>query len=189
MRHSNSQPVAGVPAHDWQLSAEGENRAIQLADVLRPYRPNVIVTSTEPKAVRTGELLADALGVTFASSDPAFNEHERSRVPWFDSVEAFHAAVADFFAHPDQVVLGSESADTAQRRFTDGVERLLGQQSVSRVAVVTHGTVMALFAAPFAGITPHELWLRIQQFGMPAYLVIDWYDKKLVANGGLKLQP
>ena len=26
VRHSNSQPVAGVPAHDWQLSAEGENR-------------------------------------------------------------------------------------------------------------------------------------------------------------------
>lgn len=186
VRHSNSQPVADVPAHAWQLSAEGERRAIQLADVLRPYRPNLIVTSSEPKAIRTGQLLAGALSLTVSGSDAAFDEHERSGVPWFDSVTEFQAAVADFFAHPAEIVLGTESADTARRRFAAGVARLMTAQSAETIVIVTHGTVMALFAAKCLSMTPHQLWLHIQQIGMPAYLTMTWPDQQDIAIGGLK---
>jgi len=43
----------GVPANRWSLSAEGERRCLPLAAQLSAYRPHIIITSAEPKAIET----------------------------------------------------------------------------------------------------------------------------------------
>lgn len=174
IRHSESQPLPGVPARDWPLTPAGEARVAALARRMAPFRPNRLLTSTEPKAIHTGTLLADALGLPTPQADPAFDEHDRRDVPWFDSAEQFHAAVARFFAHPDTLVFGGETAHAAHKRFAAGVDAHLRRQPHDTVAIITHGTVMALYSAAAFGRAPVDLWGTIQAIGMPALISLRW---------------
>lgn len=46
------------PPREWILADEGENQARRLASALRRFLPFRVLSSPEPKALRTAELLA-----------------------------------------------------------------------------------------------------------------------------------
>ena len=58
VKHSLPTIVENVPAHEWELSDVGRVRAHQLAGRLNQYQPEVIVSSVEPKAKETAEIIA-----------------------------------------------------------------------------------------------------------------------------------
>ena len=166
VRHSQSEIVTGLPANRWHLSAAGRRLCEPLARRLSAYSPDVIVSSVEPKAVETGQIVAARLGKPFEMGE-GLHEHERPNVGFLDR-EAFETQVAAFFEQPERLVLGAETAARAQQRFEEAVRRAIAKHPGDTVAVVAHGTVITLLVAPLAGVDAFQFWKGL---GMPAFVV------------------
>jgi broad specificity phosphatase PhoE len=83
----------------------------------------------------------------------------------------FISLVALFFKEPDRLVLGDETADEAYDRFAAAVDDVMRTEAAAGdVAVVTHGTVIALFAQRRAGQDPFGLWRKM---GLPSFICFD----------------
>src|ERR1041385_405894 len=64
----------------WRLSDKGKESCIALADALRSHEPAIVISSEEPKARETAELVASRLSVpTHIAKN--LHEHDRSNVP------------------------------------------------------------------------------------------------------------
>jgi broad specificity phosphatase PhoE len=90
--------------------------------------------------------------------DPRLREHDRAGVPFLAAPGEFAAAVESGFARPDEVVLGVESFAAAGDRFAAAVAAAVDAHPGERVALVSGGTVIALYAARVTGADPLELW-------------------------------
>jgi broad specificity phosphatase PhoE len=168
IKHAPPQVEAGVPSHEWKLSDAGREKAGALAERLRPHAPSIVFTSDEPKAVETAQIIAQALGVPHTVAAD-LHEHDRSNVPQMPTRE-FISSMALFFKRPTELVLGRETAAQARRRMTVAMDRILTQNEGRDVAVVTHGTVLALYLAPLLEGDEFDLWRRL---GLPSYVVLD----------------
>lgn len=178
VKHAAPVVTPGVPSEKWPLSADGRTRCGPLADAIRPFAPAAIVTSLEPKAAETGELLAERLGVS-ADTALGLHEHDRSNVPHLPTRE-FISLVELMFRKPGERVLGRESADEALARFERAVAAVLATRPGEDVAAVSHGTVIALLLARHGGGRPFELWRRM---GLPSFAVVDlpaWRVERVV---------
>ena len=107
--------------------------------------------------------MAERLGVPTATA-PGLHEHERSGVPHLPGRE-FISLMELLFRRPGERVLGAESADEAAGRFERALEDVMASfggegrrltkavraatgAAPSNLAVVSHGTVIALLLAP-----------------------------------------
>ena len=176
IRHSMVTMVPGTPASNWHLSDDGRKRALRLAQHIEQYQPDRVITSVEPKAIETGEIIAETLHLPFATKS-GLHEHERSRVPLMGR-EWFEARVQEFFAAPDQLVFGDETADAAHRRFNLALEDSVQRYSSENLAVVTHGTVLTLYISRLTKTEPYTFW---QQLGLPAFVVLSLPQKQIAA--------
>ena len=170
VKHAPPEVVPGVPPERWTLSEKGRGLCVPLAERLEPHAPAVVVSSEEPKAAETAQLVAERLGVPWRTA-PGLHEHDRSNVPHLRSGE-FISMVELFFRRPTELVLGRETADAARGRFESAVARVVGEQSDGNVAVVSHGTVIALLLGGGArgGRTPFEIW---RAMGLPSYAILN----------------
>jgi broad specificity phosphatase PhoE len=175
IRHSQSQPEPERPASQWPLTKEGRRRCRTLAERLAANAPDVIVASRERKASATGALVAARLGRPFVVADGLY-EHQREHVGWLPNQE-FEQAVGAFFARPNDLVFGEETAGQAGARFDAAVRDVLAARPGQIVAIVSHGTVMTLFVAQHAGVAPLPFWKRL---GMPAIVVMSLPDLGLL---------
>ena len=182
IRHSAVAIDPDRPASEWMLSAEGRRRCYELAAELEAYHPAVFVSSVEPKAVETGRLLAETLGRPWTTA-AGLHEHERRSTPYFADRAIFEAAVAQFFARPDEMVLGEETAAQARGRFVAAVDDVLAAHPTGNVAIVSHGTVITLFLGHYnPHLDPFSLW---RSLSLPCYFVVSAPGMKLVENGNL----
>jgi broad specificity phosphatase PhoE len=172
VRHSLPEIVPSVRASQWHLSEEGRRRCEGLAERLAAYEPDVIVTSLEPKAIETGQIVARVLGIPCETA-PNLHEHERPKEEHFGSREQFEAQVSCLFEHPGELIFGNETADEAHDRFASAIGNVLQTHHSGNLAVVTHGTVLTLFVARAAGIEPVPFWRRL---GLPAFVVLSLPD-------------
>src|SRR5262245_63164571 len=117
--------------------------------------------------METGYTVASILNVPFTTAEE-LHEHDRSNVGWSSTAD-FEAAVARFFAHPSVLVFGRETADQARQRFAAAVDAAVTAHPAGNLAVVAHGTVIALLAAAHAGMEPFPLWRRL---GLPSFVVL-----------------
>jgi broad specificity phosphatase PhoE len=168
VRHSLPEYVAGVPASEWHLSAEGRCRCQVLAGRLAAYDVAAIVTSEEPKAAETGQIVAVTLGLSCETS-AGLHEHERGVVTDLGSQNEFQARVARLFKQPGELVMGHETADHALARFAVAVARVMAQHSIGNVAIVSHGTIMTLFVGRANQLDPIPFW---RSLGLPAFVVL-----------------
>ena len=168
IKHAPPQVEADVPSHEWKLSAAGREKAAALAARLRSHAPSIIFTSDEPKAVETAEIVAEALGVPHTVAAD-LHEHDRSNVPHIRSGE-FISHVEVFYRKPTERVLGRESAVQALDRFEQAVNDVVAHRANDNVAIVSHGTVIALLAAEHSDHYGFELW---RQMGLPSFAVFE----------------
>ena len=178
IRHSQSQPDPTISSRLWTLTKEGQRRCEPLAEQLLPYNLDVIVTSTEPKAIETGELAAQRLGIPCRLIEN-LHEHERESAPFFDTKEEFLRAVANLFAKPEEPVFGDETGLEARDRFAGAVESVLAAYPQENIAIVTHGTVLSLFASQHTGQESYSIW---QSLGMPAIIAFSYPEMELLAQ-------
>ena len=153
-----------MPSEEWRLSEEGRRRCGPLAERLARYEPRVLLASTEPKARETAELVAPALGLEVELSD-GLRETSRQTVGWL-AREELDRGIRELFERPREVVFGEESAEAALARFEADVDGLS-----EPAVVVTHGTVLSLYAAPKIGREPYELWCSLE---LPDVVEVPW---------------
>ena len=177
VKHSLPEIVEHIPASQWNLSDEGKRRARVLADRLRYYQPEVILTSVEPKAMQTAEILANALQLAMQVA-ANLHEHERNKTG-FLSQGVFEAKIQEFFENPDRLVLGNETADQAHDRFRHAIDSLVNRHRNQNVVMVAHGTVISLFVSRLTGLPAFLLW---KELGLPSYIVLDRQSHTILAK-------
>jgi broad specificity phosphatase PhoE len=158
------------------LSDEGRKSCSALAARLREHQPDIIITSSEPKANETGLLVSEALGIPFETA-PGLHEHERGTMPIIGDTAAWEALVEEFFERPDDLVFGDETATQARERFSEAMSVVLDNRPDETLVIVCHGTVISLYAAQVAGIDPFPLWQRL---GLPSYVVLSRPDLEVL---------
>jgi broad specificity phosphatase PhoE len=168
VKHSLPAVDPSAPASQWRLSVDGRQRCRALARALEPFRPADIVSSDEPKASETAQLLAAAWGQGYRTV-PGLHEQRREALGWL-SERDFEAGVRRFFARLDDGVFGEETGAQAIQRFTRAIAAVWPPPAGSNLIAVAHGTVIALYAMSVARVDGFELWRRL---GLPSYVVID----------------
>ncbi|HZO87618.1 MAG TPA: histidine phosphatase family protein [Chthonomonadaceae bacterium] len=159
----------------WPLSEEGRRSCHALAQELAGWDLATVVSSVEPKARETAQIIANLLGVSWEVAQ-RLHENDRTGFPFLDSV-TWKAAFSRFFANPQALVIGRETADQAYRRFAGAVEHVIQEHADQNLAIVTHGTVMSLFVARANGLEPFVLWERL---ACPSYIVLSWLDYRII---------
>ena len=181
VKHSLPEIVENVPASEWKLSAEGRLRCKNLAERLAKYRPEQVVSSVEPKARETAEILAGELGLA-ANEFEGLHEHDRNNVGYLSS-DKFQETVREFFARPDVLVFGNETAKQAYIRFRKAIHSILSQSPNKTIVVVAHGTVISLFVSRYIGISDFSLW---NEFGLPSFVVLDMQSNVLIEKENIQ---
>ena len=167
VRHSKPEVDPTQPAQEWKLGETGLRRAKLLAGRLKTFAPNVIWSSKETKSIETAGVVASAFQVPVRVTD-GLEEHHRIGTPYFPTQLEFEGAIERFFTRPDQLMLGTETAEQALKRFTSAINQAIALGDPHTV-VVTHGTVMTLYVANKCGVSPMEFWKRL---GLPSFVVI-----------------
>ena len=179
IRHSTPVVDASQPSNVWKLSAAGMDRAAQLAEHLSGRGIQLIVSSTEVKAIQTAEMLADHLGVQTEATD-GLHEHERSYPRDFAANQTeFKARIAGLFAEPDSLVFGDETAHQTSLRFEAALQRVIARHPDKTLAVVAHGTAISLFIARYNDLDGFAFW---QSLGMPACISLEIPGFKIIEN-------
>lgn len=176
VRHSVPQQNPKIVAREWPLSPEGRERCRQLGQQLATtFNPAFIATSDEPKAIETAKIIAEFFALP-VQVQPDLHEHERRNVGYLPANE-FKARIAAFFAYPDELILGEETANQALVRFEQAIRNLLARPATGDVLAVTHGTVMTLFLSRYnPELNPFEFW---QQLSLPAVYVLSLPDFRI----------
>jgi len=165
VKHSLPEIVEGLPANHWRLSKEGQALSHRLAERLNYYQPEVIVSSNEPKAKETAEIIARKQQLELHIVDD-LHEHDRSNVSYL-SQDEFQASIWEFFQKPDVLVFGRETANQAYMRF----------HANKTVVIVTHGTVISLFISRLTGTSDLLLWNKLS---LPTFVVLDLESNTLI---------
>ena len=176
IKHAKPVITDQLPTHEWALSEEGRRACVPLADAVRPHQPAAIVTSAEPKAHETARLVGEALGIS-VETHADLREHDRNNVPMMPPRE-FLSLMALFFKQRRRLVLGQETADAVGTRFANAIDAICQSRAEGNIAIVTHGTVLALFAAEHGGGDPFLLFRRmglpsLMTFSLPEYLPLE----------------
>jgi len=177
VKHSLPSVIEDKPAREWNLSDEGRTRAQILAEKLAPYQPEVIISSVEPKAVQTAEIVAHFLGLQMHMVEN-LHEHDRSKTAYL-ARDAFESMVREFFDKPNELIFGSETANQAHQRFREAMDSVLHQHKNQTVVIVAHGTVISLFVSRLTGTPEFPLW---KELGLPSFVVVDLHSKALIAR-------
>jgi broad specificity phosphatase PhoE len=156
VRHSIPAIDPDRPACHWILSPEGVTAAEDLADRLGGFDLTRIVSSDEPKARQTAEIIARAhhWGLDL---DPDLREQDRGAVGYLPRAD-FEAGIARVFASPGELVFGAETADQILARFHTAIARAQHANPGRDILAVTHGTALAIYLSRVAGIDPLSFW-------------------------------
>lgn len=168
IKHASPEVVPTVPSEQWRLSERGRASCGPLAEALRAHAPRVVVSSEEPKAVETAELVAKHLSIPHETAADLY-EHDRRDVPHMRSGE-FISMIELFFRRPDELVLGAETANEARARFAAAIDEVMTRHPQGDVAVVSHGTVIALFLEQHGSGPGFRAW---REMGLPSFAVFD----------------
>ena len=167
--------VAGVPAKAWLLGEKGWAQAEKLAEYFADKPLAAVVGSLEPRALETGRILAEKLGLPFPTF-PNLHEHRRESTQWVADTARWEAMVQDFFNRPTELVFGEETADQAHWRFAKAVSQVM-DQTQGDVAIACHGTVISLLVGRANPIEPFDLWKCL---GLPSVVTVEWPGLPLV---------
>jgi broad specificity phosphatase PhoE len=171
-------PETPVPA--WPLSAKGRWRMERFAEVFAGLDLVAVYSSDERKALDGAEIIADRFGAPHRI-DPRLAENDRSSTGYV-APPRFWEIVEQFFGHPDESILGWETARAAQARIVAGVRAANQAEPVGRdLVIVSHGGVGRLLAAALTGVAIGEE-SRPEHPGGGCWLEIDRGDLRITGG-------
>jgi broad specificity phosphatase PhoE len=166
IRHAETLPVAGIPAHLWQLTEQGAKASQTIAAELLPYALQAIYTSTEAKAIVTGTIIAQQLAIP-CQTVPDLEETHRAATDLLDR-DAFQRAVHRAMQHPAELLFGDETFAAARSRFLKRTRHLLQAHPDQSIALVSHGRILSMVMAVLQEREPFTVWDTLR---MPDYIV------------------
>ena len=138
-----------TPVPEWSLSERGLVR--MHLSLQQPWVSDItaIYCSTEKKAIDGAEVLAERCTLPIHQV-AELGENDRSSTGFLPAKE-FEAIADQFFAAPQDSVLGWETADAAQQRIVAAVTKITDEdESSGAIAIVSHGAVGALLLCHLA---------------------------------------
>ena len=157
-----------VAVDRWRLSDDGRRRAAEL--LAQPWVATLarVISSEEPKALETAQLLADRLGLA-VERRPDTGELDRTASGYLPPAE-FELVADACFADPGSSARGWERAVDAQRRIVRALADVLDDDGRGDVAVIGHGGVGTLWYCHLAGVPIDRRW---DQPGQGHYFTVD----------------
>jgi broad specificity phosphatase PhoE len=156
IRHAESALDPDVPSEQWGLTPAGVKQARAAGDDLKDAGLVAIFSSTEPKARRTADLVASAVGLQSRDIE-GLGEHRRDSWGFLGNDE-FKRAVHEVFDVPGESVIGAETGNRAIRRFSDAIAEADKKSPPGPFALVSHGTVISLFLSHLSGEPAVPMW-------------------------------
>jgi len=157
VRHAHNVHSREQPDHEWPLSPTGEAQAHRLAHLLRELRIDVVVSS-ECRRTR-----ASVEPFSIANGAPIFLESDlRGRLLSSDWITDWDAVLDDLHGDPEYCLPGGESANSSRIRFEGALHRIAKRWSGARVAVATHGIVIAHLMRHQNRVLPAAYYRKIQ---------------------------
>ena len=175
VRHSESAVDPSRRPEDWELTDRGRELAARLASSQEWKRIAAVASSEEPKALITARLISERWKKPLVP-DQRFREVRR---PYADTTREFEEMVTEYLkgrAQPawEQI---SEAANRFQAALADLRRKYSGD-----VAVVSHGTIMAVYLSRSLGIRfSGRQWSKI---AMPDICVVDVEAPRILRDWG-----
>lgn len=164
VRHARPEVGAATAPSEWRLSAAGREAATSLAHALSALRPVIALSSPEPKARETTEIVARALAVA-VDVEPDLAEHRRPS--WdFTTNHDFRARVRSVLTEPLRSVDGAETGAHALARF----QAVIARHPRRPLLIGSHGTILSLWLSRELRVDPVELW---DSMGLPEAALLD----------------
>jgi probable phosphoglycerate mutase len=130
---------------DTELNATGLAQAAALAERLRPYRLDAVVSSDLDRAWTTGRIVADELGVPLIS-EPGLREAqigEAEGLFWPEVKSRFGEALTErWFTDDDAAFPGGETGLATRTRGLAALRRFTAAVPYRRIGVSTHGAMV-----------------------------------------------
>ncbi len=187
---ANAKGLAGGPRGDGGLTALGERQTLALRDRLllsdELRHTTAFYTSTLPRAVQTGAILAPALPSTLSViADPALCEisvGDGDGLAWAQYVERY--PTPDWDVDPGAVTApGGESLLEFHRRCREAIDQLVARHPGELVVVVTHGGFIEQAMKIYQGVGPEvRLRPRIENCSMTEIEFKDHWRRLLRYN-------
>lgn len=172
VRHAEPAVDPATSPSTWRLTEASRSAAAALAEQLAGFAPVAAVSSPEPKALETAQIIARRFGLPVAI-DTGLVELHRPGLPFGTRAE-FEARMASFFRAPNEPFFGGESANEARARFVAALARFPQRP----LLVGTHGTMLSVYVAEVAGLDAFDLWRGL---AMPEAFVLS-ADGALIAR-------
>lgn len=182
IRHSQSLVNPHVPIDTWGLSKEGIALAKQLQKHSDVQKIQVMYASLQPKAIETA-LFATKNKGTYLRTDDRLTEIT-SFTKKFQPLDVLEKNTKAFYSGNLERLFGGESKDEALKRFHQVLEEISFKEKEKEfVGIVSHGAILAFFAAQYTREDPYEVLQRMKQ---PDIAVFHWETKKFTTPFGLK---
>ena len=143
LRHAETKKDRNVPVSKWHLTEDGVKRAQEVADGGVFDGVDIIISSTEKKAVDTAKPIADRLGLEISQVD-GLTEIDRDKGGLL-SKEEYEEMKVRIFQDLNFSDHGWESAGHALERYKKAVREIDEKYEGKKILIVSHGSVMTLF--------------------------------------------
>ena len=143
LRHAETKKDKDAPVSKWSLTGEGKKRAQDLAKTSIFDDVDIIISSSEKKAIETAKPFAERLGKEIIQITE-LGEIGRDKGGLL-SKEEYNTMKARIFEDLDYTAHGWETARHALERFKSAVEKIDKEYECKKVLIVSHGTVMSLY--------------------------------------------
>ncbi|QKX50507.1 histidine phosphatase family protein [Planococcus glaciei] len=139
------------------LSPKGEKDARKVAEVLNKEGMDRVISSPYKRAIQTVEGISRAI-------NPEINllEGFRERLLSAGPVADFQAAVAKVWEEEHFAFEGGESNQQARARGAKEIKKVLEQYAGERIAIGTHGNILALILSHFDSRYGIEFWRQLE---------------------------
>ena len=175
IRHADS-PYSFGTERTRELSGSGRLAALKACETMRGEEVDVVVSSPYARAVQTVRGIAEERGLVirlYEELRERLIQGHDSRIANEERIEAIKRSFTDFsFALP-----GGESTEAAQRRAVPVIRGLLADNQGRKIAVGTHGNLMAAVMNSYDGRYGFEFWRSLT---MPDIYRLDFDGQHLV---------
>ena len=158
---------------DVQLSEEGRQQAVKLAENFPVERVDAIYASDLQRAMVTAETIAKQFGLS-VQAEPAFRElsfGDWEGLTYQQIVDKWEDAMANFLQHPDILEIpGGESFPAVQQRAMKRLNELIEKHDGQTIVVVAHGAVLRTMLTAALHMPLQYLW-SIRQFNTAVNIV------------------
>jgi 2,3-bisphosphoglycerate-dependent phosphoglycerate mutase len=154
------------------VSERGWKHVENVSKILAAENIEVFISSPYRRAIQTIEGAAEALGIEIEINEN-FKERTLSSTP----VEEFETTIQSIWKDPSFSLEGGESNIQAQKRGIEELTDVLERYKGKRVAIGTHGNIMAIIMNHYDSRYNYEFWKGLS---MPDIYKLSFDEYRLV---------